>query len=112
MNLANCIFIDSTASALIPPHYEKILKNNIAISTPNKIALSSGLEEYQNLKYISHKYKTAFNYETNVGAGLPIIATLQGMVNSGDKIHKIKAVLSGSLSYIFNTYTQTSYFLI
>ncbi len=106
MNLANTIFVDCTASAMVPQHYARILENNIAISTPNKIALSSDLSAYKNLKAISLKNSAAFNYETNVGAGLPVIATLQNLVNSGDEITKIEAVLSGSLSFIFNNYNN------
>jgi len=107
LNLANSIFIDNTANEKIPESYGKVLSNNIAISTPNKIALSSGLDNYHYLKNISAKHKTPFNFETNVGAGLPVISTLQNLINSGDKIKKIEAVLSGSLSYIFNNYNSS-----
>jgi len=106
MNLANSIFIDNTANKKIPDYYAEVLQNNIAVSTPNKIALSSGLDNYHFLKNTSAKHKTPFNFETNVGAGLPVISTLQNLINSGDTIKKIEAVLSGSLSYIFNTYNS------
>lgn len=106
LNLPNSIFIDSTANADLPKYYEQILKHNIGVSTPNKIALSSGLENYHKLKETSQKYKTPFQFETNVGAGLPVISTLQNLINSGDRVHKIEAVLSGSLSYIFNTFNS------
>lgn len=106
-NLAHSIFIDNTASAKVPPFYTEILEGNIAISTPNKIALSSDLETYKKIKRISAKRNVPFRFETNVGAGLPVMSTLQNLVNSGDKIIKIEAVLSGSLSYIFNTFSSS-----
>jgi aspartokinase/homoserine dehydrogenase 1 len=106
-NLAHSIFIDNTASAKVPTFYPEILKNNIAISTPNKIALSSDLETYKNIKRISSEKNVPFRFETNVGAGLPVMSTLQNLVSSGDKIIKIEAVLSGSLSYIFNTFNSS-----
>ena len=109
-NHASSIFVDCTAIAETTKYYEKILSNNIAISTPNKIALSSGLENYLSLKSIAHKHKVAFNYETNVGAGLPVISTLHNLLDSGDNIVKIEAVLSGSLSYIFNTFSSEDTF--
>ena len=106
-NLAHSIFVDNTASSIVPPHYINILENNIAISTPNKIALSSDLDTYKKIKSISGKRSVPFRFETNVGAGLPVISTLKNLVSSGDKITKIEAVLSGSLSYIFNTFTSS-----
>jgi len=106
-NLAHSIFIDNTANKNIASFYPEILNNNIAISTPNKIALSSDLITYKNIKRISSNKNVPFMFETNVGAGLPIISTLQNLVNSGDKIIKIEAVLSGSLSYIFNTFNSS-----
>jgi len=109
-NHASSIFVDCTAIAETTKYYEKILCNNIAISTPNKIALSSGLENYLSLKNVAHKHKVAFNYETNVGAGLPVISTLHNLLDSGDNIVKIEAVLSGSLSYIFNTFSSEDTF--
>jgi aspartokinase/homoserine dehydrogenase 1 len=105
-NHAHSIFIDCTASTHVVPSYTKILSHNIAISTPNKIAFSSSMQEYIKIKAIASKHRTPFNFETNVGAGLPIISTLKAMTGSGDKITKIEAVLSGSLSYIFNNYNS------
>lgn len=105
LNLENSIFIDNTASELIARHYETILDASISISTPNKIAASSTLLQYQRLKNIAAKRGVQFAYETNVGAGLPVISTLNDLINSGDQILKIEGVLSGSLSFIFNRFS-------
>lgn len=88
LNLANSIFIDNTASASMPSHYERILKHNIAISTPNKIAMSSSMEHYNNLKQLSKKRQTPIKFETNVAAGLPVMSTIQNLIHSGDTIKK------------------------
>ncbi len=104
MNLSNSVFIDNTASSQVPEQYKKILSNSISISTPNKVASSSPYEHYQELKEIAKKKNTRFNYETNVGAGLPVISTIKTLRDSGDEIVKIEAVVSGSISYIFNNY--------
>lgn len=104
MNLANTIFIDNTASEQIASYYEKILDSSISIATPNKIATSSSFLQYQRLKTISKRRGVQFLYETNVGAGLPVISTLNDLINSGDQIIKIEGVLSGSLSFIFNSF--------
>ncbi len=103
---AYTVFVDNTASKLVPEHYELILNNNIGISTPNKIALSSGLERYKTLKSLSGIRNIPLHFETNVGAGLPVISTLKSLISSGDEIQSIEAVLSGTLSYIFNTYSS------
>jgi len=84
--------------------YKEILGSSISIVTPNKIATSSSYAHYLDLKNTAKANNVQFLYETNVGAGLPIISTLQGLINSGDKIEKIEAVVSGSLSYIFNNF--------
>lgn len=110
LNLPNSVFIDNTASSLVSSFYERILKASISIVTPNKIASSSGYHQYQNLKDLAKKHDVVYLYETNVGAALPVISTLQDLVNSGDKILKIEAVLSGTLSYIFNTFDSTRKF--
>lgn len=102
LNLSNSIFIDNTADPTIANFYESILDESISISTPNKIATSSGYLQYQRLKNIADKRGVQFRYETNVGAGLPVISTLRDLMDSGDRITKIEGVLSGSLSYIFN----------
>lgn len=106
LNLSNTIFIDNTANEFIASHYESILDASISISTPNKIAVSSTYLQYQRLKAIANKRGVQFMYETNVGAGLPVISTLNDLINSGDQILKIEGVLSGSLSFIFNNYKE------
>ena len=106
----NKIFVDNTASKIIPEYYARLLSNNIAISTPNKIALSSGLHQYKKLKELSFSMNVPLNFETNVGAGLPVISTLKSLTTSGDKIHKIEATLSGSVSYIFNNFSSKENF--
>ncbi len=107
MNLPNTIFIDNTASGDVPEFYKDILEASISIVTPNKIATSSSYAHYLDLKNTARKNNVQFLYETNVGAGLPVISTLQGLINSGDRIEKIEAVVSGSLSYIFNNFDGT-----
>lgn len=104
LNLINSIFIDATASEEIASKYEKILKASISIVTPNKKACSSDTERYLKLNLAVSKSNAKFFYETNVGAGLPILSTLNDLINSGDEILKIEAVLSGTLSYIFNSF--------
>jgi bifunctional aspartokinase / homoserine dehydrogenase 1 len=106
LNLSNTIFIDNTANPIISNHYESILDASISISTPNKIATSSSYLQYQRLKTIAKKRGVQFMYETNVGAGLPVISTLNDLINSGDQILKIEGVLSGSLSFIFNSFKE------
>ncbi len=106
LNLSNTIFIDNTANQDISNHYENILDASISISTPNKIATSSSYLQYQRLKSIADKRGVQFLYETNVGAGLPVITTLRDLMNSGDDILKIEGVLSGSLSFIFNSFQE------
>ena len=104
MNLSNTIFVDNTASDQVTAYYEDILDSSIPISTPNKIAISSGFAQYQRLKAIAAKRDAQFLYETNVGAGLPVISTLNDLIISGDRILKIEGVVSGSLSFIFNNF--------
>ncbi len=104
LNLRNSIFIDNTANATISNYYATILESSISISTPNKIAASSAFANYKNLKNIAAAKSVRFAFETNVGAGLPILTTLNDLMASGDKILKIEGVLSGSLSYIFNNF--------
>lgn len=109
-NLTNTIFVDNTADDKIADFYEGILDSSISISTPNKVATSSSYLQYQRLKRIAHKRDVQFMYETNVGAGLPVISTLRDLIISGDRIIKIEGVLSGSLSFIFNTFKQGTSF--
>ncbi len=104
LNLSNTIFVDNTASETVAKWYEQILDASISISTPNKIATSSSYLQYQRLKNIAARRGVQFQYETNVGAGLPVISTLNDLIDSGDRILKIEGVLSGSLSFIFNAY--------
>ena len=109
-NLRNSLFIDNTANSDITVNYNKYLKNGIGIVTCNKIACSSELEKYLDLKSLSRTHNAPFLYETNVGAALPIINTLNNLINSGDQITKIEAVLSGTLNYIFNTFNKENSF--
>ncbi|MFV0593049.1 MAG: bifunctional aspartate kinase/homoserine dehydrogenase I [Draconibacterium sp.] len=103
MNIYNSVFVDCTASENVAALYKEILNANIAIVTANKVAASSDYENYAAIKKIAKQKGVKFLFETNVGAGLPIINTLNDLVNSGDRILKIEAVLSGTLNYIFNT---------
>ncbi len=103
MNIYNSVFVDCTASEEVASIYHEILKSNISIVTANKAAASSEYKNYAELKKTAKQKGVKFLFETNVGAGLPIINTLNDLVNSGDKILKIEAVLSGTLNFIFNT---------
>ncbi|MFN8429868.1 MAG: bifunctional aspartate kinase/homoserine dehydrogenase I [Spirosomataceae bacterium] len=111
LNLANSVFVDSTADKDIVQYYYPLLDSNISVITPNKVANSGSFQQYQALQEVAKKRNVKFLYETNVGAGLPLINTLQGLINSGDRIHKIEAVLSGTLSYIFNTFSPEKSFV-
>ncbi len=102
MNIFNSVFVDCTASAEIAALYETLLEHNVNVVAANKIATSSSYANYKRLKRIARKKDVKFLFETNVGAGLPIINTINNLINSGDKILKIEAVVSGTLNYIFN----------
>ena len=102
MNIFNSVFVDCTASKDIASLYQTFLEHNISIIAANKIAASSDYENYTALKKTARDRGVWFRYETNVGAGLPIIGTINDLRNSGDKILKIEAVLSGTLNFIFN----------
>ena len=104
LNFANSVFVDCSASKDVVGYYEKLLKKSVSIVTPNKIANTLSQEKYIRLRTLAKKSNAQFMYETNVGAGLPVIGVLHSLLNSGDKILKIEAVLSGTLSFIFNTY--------
>lgn len=104
-NLPNSIFVDCTNSAVVPEWYDEILSANISIVTPNKKANSETFERYQKLKTLAEQRGIRFLYETNVGAGLPVINTLNDLLLSGDKVIRIEAVLSGTLNYIFSSFT-------
>jgi len=101
INLPNSVFIDATASDNPIPFYEQILASNISIVTPNKRACSGKLPYYQKLKHLSVRHNSKFLFETNVGAGLPVINTLNDLLMSGDEVLKIEAVVSGTLNYLF-----------
>jgi len=103
-NLRNSVFIDNTASDKVPELYKSVLEASISVVTPNKIAASSAYETFTTLEKTAKKFQSKFLYETNVGAGLPVISTLNDLIKSGDKIHKIQAVLSGTLNFLFNNY--------
>ena len=106
LNLRNSIFVDNTASEIIAKEYARYLNNNIGVVTCNKIAAADELNNYLNLKKISRKFGSPYLFETNVGAGLPIIDTLNNLIASGDRIIKIQAVLSGSLNFVFNNFKK------
>lgn len=102
MNIFNSVFVDCTASKEIASLYQTLVENNISVVAANKIAASSQYSDYIKLKQTALARGVKFRYETNVGAGLPIIGTINDLRNSGDKILKIEAVLSGTLNFIFN----------
>jgi aspartokinase/homoserine dehydrogenase 1 len=104
MNLPNCVFVDNTASPAPVDYYEQILKSSISVVTCNKIGNSGEYSQYAAFKQAARTYGVDFYYETNVGAGLPIIRTLKDLMLSGDNISKIEAILSGTISYIFNNF--------
>ena len=103
MNIFNSVFVDCTASSDVTTLYYDFLQNNISVVAANKIAASGDYDNYRTLKDTARKRGVKFLFETNVGAGLPIINTINDLCNSGDKILKIEAVLSGTLNFIFNT---------
>lgn len=107
LNYRNSIFIDITGSKEISDLYAAILEKSISVVTPNKIAATESLEKYRMLKSASRKYGSRFLIETNVCAGLPILSTLSDIVRSGDRVHHIEAVLSGTLNFLFNEYNGT-----
>ena len=102
MNIFNSVFVDCTASADVAGLYQDFLENNISVVAANKIAASSEYEKYEKLKQTALRRGVKFLFETNVGAGLPVINTINDLINSGDKILKIEAVVSGTLNFIFN----------
>lgn len=107
MNIFNSVFVDCTASKEISALYQVFLEHNISVIAANKIAASSAYEDYLKLKQTALTRGVKFRFETNVGAGLPIIGTINDLRNSGDKILKIEAVLSGTLNFIFNELSPT-----
>ena len=106
MNIFNSVFVDCTASADVASLYKDFLNHNINVVAANKVAASGPYHDYRELKHIAQTRGVKFLFETNVGAGLPIIRTINDLVNSGDKILRIEAVLSGTLNFIFNTLSK------
>lgn len=103
-NMRNSVFVDVTASANVAAVYPNLLQKSIAVVACNKIAASSSFAHYSKLKDLASEFNTRFLFETNVGAGLPVIGTLNDLLRSGDSINKIEAVLSGTLNFVFNHY--------
>jgi len=103
-NLPNSIFVDVTAHATVADTYAQLLSHSVSVVACNKIACSSPYVHYAKLKSLAQNHHAAFLFETNVGAGLPIVSTLNDLIHSGDTIHKIEAVLSGTLNFVFNHY--------
>jgi len=110
LNYRNSIFVDNTASQSVSKLYANYLKESVAVVTCNKIACSSNYTNYLHLKQLAREYNAPFLFETNVGAGLPVIDTLKNLIASGDKVTKIQAVLSGSLNFVFNNFNSTTSF--
>jgi len=104
LNLPNCVFIDNTASPKPVEFYEEVFNANISVVTCNKIGNSASYQQYKIFRDAAKQHGVDFFYETNVGAGLPIIRTLKDLMNSGDRIAKIEAILSGTISFIFNNF--------
>jgi bifunctional aspartokinase / homoserine dehydrogenase 1 len=106
-NLRNSVFVDVTANAVIADVYASLLEKSIAVVACNKVAASSKLSNYKKLKHLSTEFNAPFLFETNVGAGLPIIGSLNDLMRSGDRVYRMEAVLSGTLNFVFNHYDGT-----
>lgn len=109
-NLRNSVFVDVTANAEVAGVYGSLLGKSVSVVACNKIACSSSYASYHKLKALSREYNAHFFFETNVGAGLPVIGTLNDLLRSGDKVNRIQAVLSGTLNFVFNNYDGTKLF--
>lgn len=109
-NLRNSVFADVTANEGIAHAYESLLQRSVSVVACNKIACSSPYEYYRKLKDLAKEYNAQFFFETNVGAGLPVIGTLNDLLRSGDQVNRIEAVLSGTLNYVFNHYDGSKTF--
>lgn len=109
-NLRNSVFVDVTANAEVAGVYGSLLGKSVSVVACNKIACSSSYASYHKLKALSREYNAHFLFETNVGAGLPVIGTLNDLLRSGDKVNRIQAVLSGTLNFVFNNYDGTKLF--
>lgn len=103
-NLRNSVFIDVTASDSVAKSYPHFLQKSISVIACNKVACSSSYDYYKSLKDLAREFNAQFLFETNVGAGLPVIGTLNDLLRSGDKVNRIEAVLSGTLNFVFNNY--------
>ena len=103
-NLRNSVFVDVTANKEVARHYAEILEKSVSVVACNKIAASSSYSYYEKLKNLAREFNVHYLFETNVGAGLPVIGTLNDLLLSGDKVNKIEAVLSGTLNFVFNNY--------
>jgi aspartokinase/homoserine dehydrogenase 1 len=106
LELPNKVFVDNTASDEVAALYEDILAASVSVVTPNKKANAGSMERYKAIRKAALRANAEFLYETNVGGGLPIIDALRGLIGSGDVVHKIEAICSGTLSYVFNTFTE------
>ena len=109
-NLPNSVFIDNTAGPEVPALYQQVLESSISIVTPNKVANSQSMAQYAELQQLAFRKRVKYLYETNVGAGLPVIKSLNELILSGDNITKIEGVLSGTISYIFNSFDGSKQF--
>lgn len=107
LNLRNTVFVDVTASADVAQVYEQLLARSVAVVACNKVAASAKYARYARLKSLAQEFNTQFLFETNVGAGLPIIGTLGDLLRSGDEVQRMQAVLSGTLNFVFNNYDGT-----
>jgi aspartokinase/homoserine dehydrogenase 1 len=103
-NLRNSVFVDITANDKVAAVYSQLLQKSISVVACNKVAASSAYDNYKKLKDLAREYNCQFLFETNVGAGLPVIGTLNDLLHSGDKVNRIEAVLSGTLNFVFNNY--------
>jgi bifunctional aspartokinase / homoserine dehydrogenase 1 len=109
-NLRNSVFVDVTANDKVASVYNQLLQKSISVVACNKVAASSAYDNYKKLKDLAREYNCQFLFETNVGAGLPVIGTLNDLLHSGDRVHRIEAVLSGTLNFVFNNYDGTRKF--
>jgi aspartokinase/homoserine dehydrogenase 1 len=105
-HLPNCVFVDCTASDEVPLHYARLLTKSVAVVTPNKRGISAGIDLYNQILSAAQERRAPFLHETCVGAALPVLSTLRDLVRSGDKVFRIEAVLSGTLSFIFNSMAE------
>ncbi|MES1216649.1 MAG: bifunctional aspartate kinase/homoserine dehydrogenase I, partial [Bacteroidota bacterium] len=103
-NLRNSVFVDVTANDKVASVYDQLLQKSVSVVACNKVAASSAYSNYKKLKDLAREYNCQFLFETNVGAGLPVIGTLNDLLRSGDRVHRIEAVLSGTLNFVFNNY--------